>query len=170
MSAASGTPLRVVEISSGVAGAYCGWLLQHMGAEVARVGKLSAPAEVAVEQADPIALAMAYYAADKQALADGDAASAVAGADIVITDDAPRLAALAGRSLSDLAAAQPGTVFGVTSVFGLTGPLAGVAAVPMDAQAEAGLPGRWVSKGGRRWRSRRACSIARPGRTLPPPA
>ena len=139
MSAASGTPLRVVEISSGVAGAYCGWLLQHMGAEVARVGKLSAPAEVAVEQADPIALAMAYYAADKQALADGDAASAVAGADIVITDDAPRLAALAGRSLSDLAAAQPGTVFGVTSVFGLTGPLAGVAAVPMDAQAEAGV-------------------------------
>ena len=35
MNGAGGKALRVVELSSGIAGAYCGWLLQQMGAEVA---------------------------------------------------------------------------------------------------------------------------------------
>ena len=139
MSVAIGTPLRVVEISSGIAGAYCGWLLQQMGAEVLRLGALSTPADVAIEQANPIALALAYYAADKRMIDSPDAAGAIADADMIITDDAPRLEAMVGCSLADLAAGRPGTVFGATSVFGLTGPLAGLAAVPIDAQAEAGV-------------------------------
>ena len=133
MSGASGTPLRVVEISRGIAGGYCGWLLQQMGASVARIGDLPA------EAANPISLALAYYAAGKQATPIAGAADAIARADMVITDDAAHLAALTGRSITELAAGQPGTVFGVTSVFGLTGPLAGVAAVAIDAQAEAGV-------------------------------
>ena len=136
MNGTSGPPLRVVEISSDIAGAYCGWLLQQMGAEVTRIRVSAAPE---IDTTDPIELALAYYAADKQTIEAGDAAQAFAGADLVVTDDAPRLAVLAGRSIADLAAARPDTVFGVTSVFGLTGPLAGIPAVPLDAQAEAGV-------------------------------
>ena len=135
MSGLGGTRLRVVEVGSSIAGAYCGWLFQQMGAQVMRVGALPTPED----DANGIALALAYFAADKQSIEDENAADAVVGADIVITDDAPRLAALLGRPLADLAAAQPGTVFGVCSVFGLTGPLADTAAVPLDAQAEAGV-------------------------------
>ena len=139
MSAAGGTPLRVVELSTGIAGAYCGWLLQQMGAEVTRVGRLPVLADAALQQTDPIALALDYYAADKQTCETAEAASAIASADLVITDNAPRLAALTGRPIAALAAGQPDTVFGVASVFGLTGPLAEVSAVPLDAQAEAGV-------------------------------
>lgn len=133
MNAAGGTPLRVVEIGSGIAGAYCGWLLQAMGAEVARIG---APGDDAT---DPLALAIAFYAADKRTIDPAGAADAIAGADLVITDDAPRLTALLGRPLAELAAAQPATVFGAASVFGLTGPLADAPAVPLDAQATASV-------------------------------
>ena len=136
MSGASGTPLRVVEIASGIAGAYCGWLLQQMGAEVIRIGASAAPA---AETTGPIALALAYYATDKQTIDPEGAVEAVAGADLVITDDAPRLAMLLGTTLAELAADRPDTVFGATSVFGLTGPLADAPAVPLDAQAEAGV-------------------------------
>ncbi len=132
MSGANGTPLRVVEISSGIAGAYCGWLLQQMGAEVIRVGT----ADIAT---DPISLAMAYYAEEKQTLSADKAGDAIADADLVITDDAPLVAMITGRPIAGWAARQPNTVFGVTSVFGLTGPLADVPAAAIDAQAEAGV-------------------------------
>ena len=132
MSGDGGTPLRVVEISSGIAGAYCGWLLQQMGADVVRIGALPVAT-------DPISLALAYYALDKRTQSAETVNDAVAGADLVITDDAALVAALTGSPVADLAASQPDTVFGVTSVFGLTGPLANVAATAIDAQAEAGV-------------------------------
>ena len=135
MTSTFGTPLRVVEISSGIAGAYCGWLLQQMGAEVVRIG---VPSTVA-DGADPIALALAYYAAEKLTTSPGDLVNAIAVADLVITDDAERFVALTGHTVAEVAASQLGTVFGVTSVFGLTGPLAGVPAAAIDAQAEAGV-------------------------------
>lgn len=134
--ASTGAPLRVVELSSGIAGAYCGWLLSEMGADVSRV--VEEP-DTAFAPSDPIALGEAYYAAGKGRIAPGAMAAAVAGADIVLTDDPARLAALAGASLAELAARQPHTVFGVTTVFGLTGPLANVPAVPLDAQAVASV-------------------------------
>ena len=83
MSGASGTALRVVEVGSGIAGAYCGWLLQQMGAKVIRVGTLPAPEA----DANGIALALAYYAAEKQTVEAGEATDAIATADLVITDD-----------------------------------------------------------------------------------
>ena len=135
MSEPGGKPLRVLEISSGIAGAYCGWLLRQMGAEVVRAG--AAPA--ARDGADQIALALAYYATDKQPISPGDVADEAAGADLIITDDAAQALALIGRPIADIAAAQPATVFGVVSVFGLTGPLADVPAAAIDAQAEAGV-------------------------------
>lgn len=138
-----GAPLRVLEVSSGMAGAYCGWLLGDMGAEV-----LTLAVPTPEGDADPLTLAIAYYAKGKQAVSPEVMAAALAGADLVITDDPARLEALAGAPLADLAARQPATVFGVTTVFGLTGPLATVPAVPLDAQAVAsvswalGEPGR----------------------------
>jgi crotonobetainyl-CoA:carnitine CoA-transferase CaiB-like acyl-CoA transferase len=144
MSGTTGLKLRVAEVSSGIAGAYCGWLLQNMGAAVSRVGA----AAVSAGGTDPIALALAYYAAGKHVVPPEGAREDVAGADLVITDDAERFAALTGRTIAESAAEQPATVFGVASVFGMTGPLAAVAAVPLDAQAVAsvawalGEPGR----------------------------
>ena len=144
MSGSAETPLRVIEISSGIAGAYCGWLLQQMGADVVRIDAMPTGAH----DADPIAMAIGYYSAGKQTLSPNGITDAVASADLVITDDLVRVTALTGRSLAEIAVAQPDTVFGVTSVFGLTGPLANVPAVPLDAQAEAsvawalGEPGR----------------------------
>lgn len=141
MTVATHAPLKVVEASRGIGGAYCGWLLREMGAEVVRIG-------TAPEGSDPICMALAYYASRKTEIHVSDAAAAIASADIVITDDAAWLAEMCGRSLDDLAAAQPETVFGVTSVFGLTGPLADIAAVPLNAQAQSsvawalGEPGR----------------------------
>jgi crotonobetainyl-CoA:carnitine CoA-transferase CaiB-like acyl-CoA transferase len=151
VSGAAGTPLRVTEVSSGIAGAYCGWVLQRMGAKVVRVG---APA-TAAHGADPIALALAYYADGKVSTPAEGAAEAVAGADLVITDDAARLVAVTSRNIAESAANQPNTVFGVTSVFGMTGPLAAAPAAPLDAQAVAGV----------------AWSLGEPGRpplTIPP--
>ncbi len=135
MNGVSGTPLRVVEISSGIAGAYCGWLLQQMGAVVTHAG----PVSNVDDNSDPITLARAFYAADKQVISPETAGGAIGSYDLVITDDAARFAALTGKGLAELAAANPDTIFGVTSVFGLTGPLADVAAVPINAQAEAGV-------------------------------
>ena len=135
MSSAAGLKLRVAEISSGIAGAYCGWLLQHMGAEVVHIG---APT-IAAEDADSIALALAYYAEGKLAVPPEGAAEAIAGADLVITDDAARLAAVSGRTVAESAARQPSTVFGIASVFGMTGPLAAAPATPLDAQAVASV-------------------------------
>lgn len=135
MSGGAETPLRVVEISVTIAGAYCGWLLQQMGAEVTRIGA-AATADTAAE---PIALAQAYYAADKSMAPIASASDAIASADLVITDDPAHLAKLTGRTIAKLAAAQPDTVFGATTIFGLTGPLANVPAAAIDAQAEAGV-------------------------------
>ena len=141
MSPSDAAPLRVVEATSGIAGAYCGWLLRSMGARVVRID-LGAPGA----PTDPLGLAA-------RALNDGKGAADVADqpfldADIVITDDVAGFRAASGASLEELHQQFPGVVFGAASVFGLTGPLADVPAVPLDAQAVAsvawamGEPGR----------------------------
>jgi crotonobetainyl-CoA:carnitine CoA-transferase CaiB-like acyl-CoA transferase len=134
-----GTPLRVVELSTGIAGAYCGWLLSEMGANVTRVVGPAPLNEADPDSTDPITLALAYYASRKDVMDAASVAEAIKDAEVVITDDAPLFASLLGRSIGEVAAQQPTTVFGVSSIFGLTGPLAGMAAVPLNAQAEAGV-------------------------------
>ena len=132
---ATDSPLRVVEVSSGIAGAYCGWLLRQMGAEVVRLDPLPAtPGD-----SDPVAMTLAYYAQDKSAAARDMASEVLTRADLVITDDATRLTALTCSTIEELAARHPDTVFGVTSVFGMTGALSDVATTPLDAQAESGV-------------------------------
>ncbi len=147
MIGASAAPLRVVEISSGMAGAYCGWLLGQMGADVQRA---SCPSDAGAHDGaeDPVSLGLAYFARGKTSLVGAELEAALPAADIVITDDVRHFTALTGVTPAALAARQPQTVVAVSSVFGLTGPLADTPAVPLDAQAQAavtwalGEPGR----------------------------
>lgn len=149
MKGSEGAPLRVAEVGGGIAVAYCGWLLRGMGAEVVRIDLGSATPEAqTLESVDPLFLTLAYYEAGKEAVSSSHAGPVLDGADLIISDDAPRLEALVGSSLEEAARVRPGQVFGVASVFGRTGPLATAPATPLDAQAEAsvafalGDPGR----------------------------
>lgn len=124
------SPMVVAEFGTGVAGAYCGWLLRGMGACVSRFGTTTPSG------ADPLSLAL-------RCLNDGKADGAGwDGADIVIIDDLAGFEAVCGERLEAVAARTPGTVFGVASIFGLTGPLAGVPATGLDAQAASSVA--WV--------------------------
>ncbi len=148
MSGQVATPLRVVEVSTGIAGAYCGWLLSEMGADVARVAAPECEGATSAEPDDPITLGLAYYAAGKRTIDVATAAAAAQEADLVISDDAAFFAAVLGGSPDTIAKRHPNAVFAISSVFGLTGPLAETASVPLDAQAQAavawalGEPGR----------------------------
>ena len=115
--------LRVAEFSTGMAGAYSGWLLHRMGASVSRIAPPPPTGD------DALSLALRFLAEGKAQAIDWD------GADIVVIDDLPGFEALAGAKLGELAARHPRTVFGVSSVYGLTGPLAGAPASALDAQA-----------------------------------
>ena len=123
-------PLVVAEFSTGMAGAYCGWLLRSIGAHVGRLGA-APPAGL-----DAISLALGYLNDGKPARAGWE------GADIVVIDDLAGFEALCGETLSTIAARAADTVFGVASVFGLTGPLAGGPATGLDAQAVSSVA--WV--------------------------
>ncbi len=137
--------LRVIECGSGISAAYCGWLLRRLGAEVERAGPTPPAPDLA--QPDAIGLGLAYFHHGKTVLPAG-AAPAWSDADLIITDDVAALEALAGCALAALAERAPQAVIGATTVFGLSGPLAGTPAVPLDAQAVSsvawalGEPGR----------------------------
>ncbi len=103
MSGEAASPLRVLEVSSGIAGAYCGWMLKEMGAEVVQLVFLAETAE----PADPIGLALTYYAAGKRRVSVDEAAGTIAESDLIITDDAARLASLTGRTIEEFAASHP---------------------------------------------------------------
>lgn len=119
-----------------MAAAYCSWLLRSMGATVTR---LSPPPP---QGTDGLALALRFMAEGLSPATSWD------GADIVVIDDLKGFETFAGRPLGEMAARHPGTVFGVSSVYGLTGPLAGAPASALDAQAVSstswvlGEPGR----------------------------
>lgn len=136
-------PLRVAEVSTGMAGAYAGWLLSRMGAQVSLLGADATSGSG--EPHDPIALALSHLHADKAAAAVGGQAAmlqAIDAADIVISDDRTFLERLTGHALPALADALPGKVLGIASVFGLSGPLADAPATALDAQAASSVS--WV--------------------------
>ena len=136
--AISNQPLRVLEHSIGIAGAYCGWLLKQLGAEVFR---LPTPSEGA---AGAEARAMAYFTAGKRPWQSptNRLAQHVGAFDLLITDCSPETEAMLGASLQSLHTLHTNLIVGVTSIFGLTGPYAGVAATGLDAQAISGVS--WV--------------------------
>ncbi len=137
--------LRVIECSRGISAAYCGWLLRRLGAIVERAG--AEPDAPDLQQPNAIGLGLAYFHDGKTVLPQG-AAPAWSDADLIIADDVEALEALAGCTLSALAERAPKAVIGVSTIFGLSGPLARTRAVPLDAQAVSsvawalGEPGR----------------------------
>lgn len=122
-------PLRVVEVSRGIAAAYCGWLLGNMGAEV----DLLDLSDGAGGETSPVSLALDHLHTGKRTCEALD--GALDGAALLICDDARELERLVGEPLSSLARRRPELVVAVTSVFGLEGPLANVPASELDAQA-----------------------------------
>lgn len=133
--------LRVAEISTGVAGAYCGWLLARMGAQVSRV---ASQGDASVEASDPAELGRRRFNADKMPFAStGEAVLAdLRAADILICDDLAAFEQVTGRAPSEAALVVPGKVVGFATIFGLSGPLAEVPAGELDAQAQASVA--WV--------------------------
>ena len=134
-------PLVVLEIGTGLAAAYAGWLLARMGAAVSRV----AAASPELPEADPAGSALQHLSHGKTRLESTDGQQLLAAcrsADLVLTDDRPAFERLLDRRLPEIAEALSGTVVGVASIFGLSGPLADAPATELEAQAVAGVS--WV--------------------------
>src|SRR4029434_5190715 len=83
--------MRVLEISTDIGGAYCGWLLANLGAEVTRVAIDDATWR---SPASPIALALAYLSQGKQAIAADNVDPT--SYDAVISDSAEALQTVTG--------------------------------------------------------------------------
>lgn len=123
-------PLRVLELSTDIGGAYCGWLLANLGAEVTRV---SVAEDTYRSVASPIALALDYLALGKRS---ADIAKVdFQQYDDVVCDGAALFERLTGETPASLARRHPRLIVGVCSTFGLQGPNASYPAVGLDAQA-----------------------------------
>ena len=122
--------MRVLELSTDIGGAYCGWLFASLGADVTRV---------AIEDrtwrssGSPIALGLAYLAQGKRTcdVREIDPSSY----DVLVADSEELLHEVTGETPASLSQRHPRLVVGVCSTFGLTGPNAEVPAVALDAQA-----------------------------------
>ena len=127
--------VRVVELAGcGIAGAYAGWLLAKVGAQVTRLG--AAPA--VRDAGNPIQLALEALAAGKlHRESPTDAASLeslLTNCDVVITDSPATIRALFG-SIDAIGVRWPRVIVGVASIFGVDGPHADAPGAALDAQA-----------------------------------
>ena len=120
--------MRVLEVSTDIGGAYCGWLLAMLGADVARV---------AVEDrtwrspTSPIALGREHLEKGKKLTTDVD----VSAYDVLVADSVGLFQSVIGATPHALHERHPQLIIGVCSTFGLDGPNAHVPAVGLDAQA-----------------------------------
>jgi len=145
LASAAGSPLRVAEYAgpgAGIAAAYAGWLLAHMGAQVDRLDDPAARHEI---PADAVELARTALAAGKTHLTlpeDADAwVECLAACDVFLCD-APQALVKVGLTPQTLQARLPQLVIGIASTFGQQGPLAGLPGGSLEAQALAAMA--WV--------------------------
>lgn len=150
MAAATEARLRVVEVvgaESGIASAYAGWLLARMGADVTRVLLPQNPAD----RATPVGLALQSLAIGKRIVlepVDLDGLEQLLAEQDVVLADGPVALEQLEISPEEWVKRCPRLIFGVASVFGLTGPHAALPATALDAQAisaaawSMGEPGR----------------------------
>ena len=110
--------VHVLELSSGIAGAYAAKLFADAGADVVKIGALAG---------DASALAR-FLAAGKRIAPDADAL--LAGADLIVVDDA--------RALPT---AAPSQVLLAITPYGLAGPACGRPSSEFTLQAESGSIG-----------------------------
>ena len=136
--------MKVIDISRGVAGAYCGQMLALTGAEVVAVA-LCHPALPAGDAADQIV--WEYVNRGKTALAFNLSRGAemtrlmelIEGADALIEDLGPRGLDVAGLAEARLRERNPRLVLTRISEFGQTGPWAGWAGSELVNLAAGGL-------------------------------
>ncbi len=128
--------LRVVDLSSGLGGAYCSKLFADAGADVITVEPAAghplrrATTSGPVPEGETAALFAYLKAGQRSVFAAGDSAGALLdGADIVIVDDARAPAIAHDHPLAVVVAITP---------FGLEGPYAGRPASELTVQAESG--------------------------------
>ncbi len=140
--------VRVVEYAQYVAGPLCGLLLAELGAEVIKV---EPPAGDGYRAVMPVAPGLGRYFVPlnrgKRSVVldlktdEGRTASrrVVERADVVLHNFPPGRDEEFGLGWSTLRALRPALVLGVVTSFGATGPLAGVPAYDLVAQARSGL-------------------------------
>jgi crotonobetainyl-CoA:carnitine CoA-transferase CaiB-like acyl-CoA transferase len=145
--------LRVVELSTGIAGAYCTKLLADAGADVIKVeppegDPLRRWSATGAELGGEDGALFRFLAASKRSLVGGPADAAVlelaAGADLVVESCAPG----AGDGVLDWPARFPGLVLLSISPFGRGGPWRARAATEFTVQAESGSIGSRGLPGG----------------------
>ena len=148
--------VRVVELAAtGITGAYAGWLLARLGAQVTRVPAAGA---CSASSTSPVQLALLVLAEGKTAgpahTSKTELDTLLKDCDILLSDDPALLESLVG-SPETLQARFPRLIVGLASTFGLSGPYAGLPGTALDAQAISGV----------------AWSLGEPGRaplSLPP--
>ncbi|WP_129530367.1 CaiB/BaiF CoA transferase family protein [Achromobacter agilis] len=140
--------LRVLDISQGIAGPYCGQMLWQQGAEVVKV---EPPAgdwgrHVGTVAGAHSALSVAYNAGKRGVCLDArhpagrEALRRLAdGADVLIQNFRPGVAARMGVGYQDLAPHAPGLVYVSISGYGEDGPYASAPASDSVMQADSGL-------------------------------
>ncbi len=145
-------PIRVLDLSIGIAGAYASKLLVDQGADVLKLEDPNAPdplrkqtaSRVAVGEGEDSALFRFLNAGKRSAVADAaQVATLAAEADVVIECvDAPGLEARTGDSIDAIRARNPGLVVVTISPWGTTGPLADRPASEWTLQAATGFMAR----------------------------
>lgn len=134
--------LQVLELSEGVAGAYCGWLMKRTGADVTQVASV----RPSLRKNDPLFVHFdsGKVQADLPPDLNNDTLSAFLSGegqkvDVIFTDLSAGARAELGIDFQGLASAFPGLVVACTSTFGESGPNAAFPAQTLDAQAASGV-------------------------------
>ncbi len=140
--------VRVLEYAQYVAGPLCGVVLRDLGAEVI---KIEPPAGDAYRYVMPVSVGLGRYFIPlnrgkrsivldlKTAEGRERSAALLMTADVVLHNSPPPRASAFGLDWETVHAAHPAIVMGVVSSFGTTGPLAGMPAYDLVAQARSGL-------------------------------
>jgi crotonobetainyl-CoA:carnitine CoA-transferase CaiB-like acyl-CoA transferase len=146
MQGAALSGFRVLELTTGVAGAYCGRQFARWGAEVSILEPAGgSPLRRRAPRVGETSLLWEYVAAGKSSLSldeacpDGDALMALLrGADVFVVDGGDAALARFGLTLDGLHADLPDLVIAAISPFGRDGPFAGLVASELTIQALAG--------------------------------
>ena len=140
--------LRVLDMSQGVAGPYCGMLLAQWGAEVV---KLEPPEgdwarQLGTRHGDHSAYDIAHNRGKKSIVVDLKNADGLAiarrlaaRADVMIESSRPGVAARLGIGYDDISRDNPGVIYLSVSGFGQTGPYADQPCTDTVGQALSGL-------------------------------
>lgn len=140
--------MRVLDISQGIAGPYCGQILQQLGAEVTKVEPREGDWSRAIGLARDhmTSIVMAFNRGKRSLACDARQPEGRAilerlarQADVVIQSFRPGVAERLGLGYAQVAATNPGVVYLSISGFGLTGPYAKRPATDAVAQALTGL-------------------------------